>query len=296
MNNQLVGKPHGIVAAVDGSPFSDVAVTWAAQEAAARGVVLTLVHAQGLDEIGPWIDVPVTAEYLDARDQIAAEVIAAARRHALAVPTGSHQVRIEELIVTGPKTPALVDISAQADMVVVGTRGRTGLPGLLLGSTSSSLVHHAHCPVAIVHGNEAQAPDPTAPVLVGVDGSPASELAVAIAFDEASRRGVELVAVHTWMNSADFFVEVAVEDLDKQADEELAQRLAGWGERYPDVVVRRIVGRDNPIRRLLAEAEQAQLLVVGSRGHGGFAGLLLGSVSWAVAQAAAIPVIVARAA
>jgi len=133
-----------------------------------------------------------------------------------------------------------------------------------------------------------------APVVVGVDGSPASELATAIAFDEASRRKAELVAVHTWMNHADFYVDVAWDAVATQAEEELAQRLAGWSERYPEVIVRRVVGQDNPVSRLLKESSRAQLLVVGSHGRGGFAGLLLGSVSSALAHASRIPVIVAR--
>ncbi len=131
-------------------------------------------------------------------------------------------------------------------------------------------------------------------MVVGIDGSQASERAVEIAFDEASRRGVDLIALHTWLTSTDDFIGVGWPEVRAQADETLAERLAGWQERYPDVVVRRVVKMDNPARELLLLAESAQLLVVGSHGRGGIAGLILGSVSSVVVQSARIPVIVAR--
>ena len=287
-------KPHGIVVGVDGSPASRVATDWAARDAALRGAPLTVVHVQPSDEIGPWVDLPISDEYSAGRARRAQQVI----DDALALvsdATGAGTVKVEQRVLSGPKVPTLVDLSEDAEMVVVGCRGLGGVKSLLLGSVSSGLVHHAHCPVAVIHDEDPLMDYPaTAPVTVGIDGSPASELATAIAFEEADRRGVELVAVHTWTNSADFDIEVPQEAAAAQADEELAQRLAGWSERYPDVVVRRIVGHDNPARRLLEESERSQLLVVGSHGWGGFTGHLLGSVSSAVAQAARMPVIVAR--
>jgi nucleotide-binding universal stress UspA family protein len=282
------------VVGVDGSPASRVATDWAARDAALRRVPLTVVHVLPADEIGP-LDIPVSDDYLAERDRRAQQMIADALRVVAGAVSDTREVLVDHRVLTGPKVPALVDMSKEADMVVVGCRGIGGVQGLLLGSVSSGLVHHAHCPVAVIHDEELMMDHPaTGPVAVGIDGSPASELATAIAFDEASRRGVELVAIHTWMNHADFYVDVAWDGVAAQAEEELAQRLAGWCARYPDVVVRRVVGQDNPASRLLKESAAAQLLVVGSHGRGGFAGLLLGSVSSAVAQSARIPVIVAR--
>ena len=88
-------------------------------------------------------------------------------------------------------------------MIVVGCRGLGAIGRRLLGSVSWGVVHHAHCPVAVIHDEDPLMPTPAmAPVVVGIDGSPASEAATAIAFEEASRRGVELVAVHAWSDYA----------------------------------------------------------------------------------------------
>ena len=112
---------------------------------------------------------------------------------------------------------------------------------------------------------------------MGIDGSSASESATALAFDEASRRGVDLVAVYSWSDYAlAKFSGVELSDLEARASAMLAERLAGWQERFLDVNVRRVVVLDRPAHQLLEQSESAQLTVVGSHGRGGFAGMLLG--------------------
>lgn len=215
MTSQEMSRPRGIVAAVDGSPTSDTAVAWAAREASLRDVPLTVVYVEPSDEVGPWLDLPISEEYLEERDRESNDIVSRSVDLAAAALTGLRSVPVERAVLRGPLMPALLDLSKDADMMVVGCRGLGPLEGLLLGSTSSALVHHAHCPVAVVHEQSDAATAVTAPVVVGVDASPASELAVAIAYDEASRRGVELIAVHTWMNSADFYADVTAADVAK---------------------------------------------------------------------------------
>jgi nucleotide-binding universal stress UspA family protein len=203
---------------------------------------------------------------------------------------------IESEVLLSATVPTLVDLSKEADLMVVGTYGRGALTRGLLGSVSSSLVRRAHCPVAVIRDEDPQMPHPAqAPVLVGIDGSPASELATAIAFDEASRRRANLVAVHAWSDTEIF----ELPGLDWSAvkaeeDRLLAEALAGWQEHYPDVTVHRLLVCDRPARVLVETSEAAQLVVLGSHGRGRFAGTVLGSVSNAVVQSVRMPVIVAR--
>ncbi len=286
--------PLGIVVGVDGSAASRVAVDWAARDAAMRRVPLTLVHVLAEAGVQAWIEVPLPSAVI-ADEQANARKIMRDALGVVEATTGAELFCINQKIVSGQPIPTLADFTKDADMIVVGSRGLGKWGRRILGSVSGGLVQHAHCPVAVIHDEDPLIPHPAqAPVVVGIDGSPASEHATAIAFDEASRRGVDLVAVHTWSDAGYELPDVGWSEVQPEEDMLLAERLAGWQERYPDVTVRRVVRRDQPGRRLLEEAEQGQLLVVGSHGRGGFAGMLLGSVGSQVVQAARMPVIVAR--
>ncbi len=286
---------YGIVVGVDGSPQSDAAVAWAAREAGMRGARLTLVHALTDPTAAAWLDVPLPAEYWEAQRARGAVLLEDATRIAQQELPTDTTVSVDQHVASDSPRAVLVNLSKDAEMVVVGCRGSGAIQRALLGSVSSGLVRHAHCPVAVIHDDDPTRDRPAdAPVVVGIDGSPASERAVQIAFDEASRRGVDLVALHTWLESTDDFIDVGWPNVSERAEEILGERLAGWQERYPDVTVRRMVKMNNPVHELLDLSESAQLLVVGSHGRGGIAGLVLGSVSSAVVQGARIPVIVAR--
>jgi nucleotide-binding universal stress UspA family protein len=198
----------------------------------------------------------------------------------------------------------MIDESVGAPVVVLGSRGLGGFTGLLVGSVAQATAQHGYCPVVVVSGRTLEDPPPTTgPVLVGVDGSPASEAAIGFAFEAASVRGVGLVAVHTWTEVVfdgvwtTFKLDTDWRVLAAEERRLLDERMAGWQEKYPDVLVRRLVVRDRPVRALLEQAEQsgAQLIVVGARGTGAaFTGMGLGSTSHALLHHSECPVAVVR--
>ncbi|MEO8813987.1 MAG: universal stress protein [Mycobacterium sp.] len=284
---------HGILVGVDGSPSAIAAVDWAARDAVLRGLPLTLVHILAPPVVMTFPETPMPPGYTEWQREQGELHLREALKITEAYTGASGPLRVDAETVVGSTVPMLVEMSGEATAVVVGCRGHGRLRRSLLGSVSSSLVRHAHCPVTVIH-EEGLLPA-TAPVVVGIDGSPVSEAATALAFEEASLRGVGLVAVYAW-HDAGFFDFPGIDAAAMQADGELvlAERLAGWQERYPDVAVRRLAVCDRPADQLIEQSQSAQLVVVGSHGRGGFTGMLLGSVSLAVVQSAHAPVTVVR--
>ena len=207
------------------------------------------------------------------------------------MPAG-RKVDIKRNFVYSTPAPALIKMSDEAEMIVVGSSGRGCWPGACSVRSvrpwrGTRIVRSQWSMTKICRTRHAR-------VLVGIDGSPTSERATALAFDEASRRGVDLIALHAW---SDVTTEIPYLDwatVEEEAQRSLAESLAGWRQRYPDVTVHRVVVRDRPARHLIEQAESAQLVVVGSHGRGGLTGMLLGSVGNTLLHSVRIPVIVAR--
>ncbi len=285
----------GIVVGVDDSPAAKAAVEWGAREAELRRIPLTLVHAIS-PNLTSWWDTPLPPGLAQWQQDHGRRLVEDAVKIVEKTCYHGGPTAIHTEVLPSAAVPTLIDLSKDAETVVTGSYGDGSWPARLLGSVASALLRHAYCPVAIVHDRDPLTPHHgQAPVLVGIDGSPAAELATAIAFDEASRRRVGLIALYAWSD-----VDVSEwPGLDwpaakSMSEHVIAERLAGWQDQYPDVKVRRIVVRDQPAHQLVTHSAEAQLLVVGSRGRGGFGEMLVGSVSESVAQMASTPVIVVR--
>ncbi|WP_033341903.1 universal stress protein [Catenuloplanes japonicus] len=287
----------GIVVGVDGSPGAETAVRWAAARSGANGAPLRLVHAYSLPVPypgSPFVPPGDPREDAETYGKAAQALLDAAAR--VAVEAGAAEVSTQA--VTGGAAAALIEASDGAGLVVVGSRGHGGFAGLLLGSVGIQVSGHARCPAVVVR----EPATPGGPVVVGVDGSAPSHAAVLFAFAEAERLRADLIAVHAWGLPAP--VDPALmafptahdrEDYAVAAARVLHDALAEGRSRHPSVAVREASVESAVSAGLLEVAEHPALIVVGSRGHGGFAGLLLGSTSQYVLHHAHSPVAVLRA-
>lgn len=234
-----------VVVGIDGSEHAAAAAEWAASEAARRGVAVRLVHASFPPDA--WSAAAASALLVLARGEL--------RAAANAVRAAQPRVPVRTVLRHGHPTAVLREESVLARAVVLGARGRHGFDGLMLGSVAAGVAAHAHCPVAVIHAAPAR---PDGPVVLGVGEAVVGDAALEMAFDEASARMVSLVVVHEYPQLAD-----------PTGSREVAERLARWCDKYPDVPVERVELRHSPTDALLERVATAQLVVVDDRGAGG---------------------------
>ncbi|MFI6986653.1 universal stress protein [Embleya sp. NPDC050154] len=280
-----------IVVGVEPTDAGGLAVVWAADEAARRRLPLRLVHA---------LDWPAGADRgseTNTHRQTWGERFRAVGTRALdeaaALVAARHPSLVtDRVLLDGAPISVLPGQARDAAMIVVGSRRLSATTELLItGSIATSITAHAGCPVVVVREPEHITADPRT-IVVGVDGSQRSAPAVAYAFDEAARRGATVVAVHVRQPSTGLMAGLRTGEELREGRIRLAETLAGWSEKYPDVPVRREVVVGHPVRVLADAAEHALGLVVGTRGHGGFAGMLLGSVSQGLIHHARCPLMI----
>lgn len=267
-----------VVAGVDGSSSALAAVMWAADECARRDAPLRLVHAFSLPAGGR----------LTATDE--ERVAACLNEAATAARAAGPDVEVTTEPVGGGATSLLIEESQHARLLVLGAHGLGNVRGMLVGSTAAALASHGKCPLVIVRGLAATG----GAIVVGHDGSAASEAALAFAFEAASLRAARLTVL---LCRPGFTVESAYRTARfaaarDEADDDACEVLTKWQSRYPGVRVERALPRDRPVRALMRYGTEAQLLVVGSHGRGGFDGMLLGSTSQALVSHAPCPLVI----
>jgi len=287
MTNTVVAP---VVAGVDGSADARLAIDLAAWEADRRHAPLRLVY--GFRQVYSY-GVVAAAYDLDRQvrdldDMLITESGRVAQRYP--------DLIVHTEVVGGVPAGVLVEESATAQLVVVGSRGLGGFASLLPGSVSAQVAAHATSPVIVMRPPAARGTRDipgSGPVVVGVDGSTGSAAAVEFAFDEAAARGTGLIAVYVWgvmpYDAGDDDPRVE----QHTADTALADALAAWQDKYPEVPVsHRAVHSLVPVHTILDQSADAGLIVVGRRGRGGFAGLSLGSVGDGLVRHAKAPVAV----
>ena len=293
-----VAKKNAVVAGIDGSSSAVRAAVWAGVEAVRRGCSLRLVQVYALPQVTAPIAFGTTEQVRAGLAERAEGWLAEARTAVLAEHP---ELEIATAAREWSPVTALIQESQHAELVVLGSRGLGGFTGLLVGSTAVAVVAHARCPIIVVRGRLPQdLPPAIGPVVVGADGSPDSDAALAFACEEARLRGTGLTAVHTWSDVlADGILrphplQENVEEIEQAERSKLAEQVSGWQDKFPDLKIELDVTRGRPVRTLLERGEHAQLIVVGCRGRGGFSGMLLGSTSQALIAHSPCPVAVVR--
>jgi nucleotide-binding universal stress UspA family protein len=286
-----------IIVGIEPQPAGQRALEWALREAVVRRVPLTAVRAwrtpPGIDLYYPVgsdlaADVPAAE---DEAQQIAEQMLKEARERV----AGADAVDARADAVMGAPGEVLVDVAGDASLIVVGTRGAGALSRAVLGSVSAAVLHHARCPVAVVP-EHAVTTSPVTRVLVGVDHSPESRDAMRVAVEEARAhvsRLVPLLVRNRLLGLGDDLDD----DLDfshLEASERTALREAAVAAGAKGIPLEPEVLTGQPAAELRHAAQPGDVLVLGSHGRGGFAGLLLGSTSSQVAQHAPCPVLVVR--
>lgn len=293
--------PRGpVVIGVDGSPEATRAALYGAWEAARRKVALRLVFAHQPTPMwgsSALIQGDYTWEQNWVRDLLATATKAVADAHP--------EVHVEAITFIGGAAAVLVEESKQASLVVLATRATGGVLGHLAGSVAAQVAAHASAPVVVLRPTDGNDTDPTEfagrPVVVGLDGSEESEHAMAFAVEQAVVRGVGVRAVYAWNVMQVHNIGPIIPDSFRisgerdKAERLLTEAVAGWSQRYPDLTITaRPVHDMEPVDALVREGRDASLIVVGSRGHGGFLGLRLGSTVDGLIRHSIVPVAVVR--
>ncbi|MCX6463084.1 MAG: universal stress protein [Pseudonocardiales bacterium] len=302
---EVPGWDGPVVVGVDDSAHARRAVAWAAEEAVRAGAPLRLVAVSGL--AGEHL--PGRAgrrraldRALDRARAVAEEVLAGAAgadgADGAGGPSGA-TVAVETAVRSGTPVPVLAEESGRARLVVLGDRGAGRVEGLLAGSVAMGLIGRAECPVVVVRGASSTGPPwspdriTDRPVVVGVDGTPASAAAAAFALRAAADRGVALLAVHADPDRPPGPDGPACGRETAEVREHLAPERRGAALANPQgVPVRMVFAPGRAARLLLAASHRARLVVVGSRGRGELAGLLRGSVGSVLVHRAGCPVVV----
>jgi nucleotide-binding universal stress UspA family protein len=281
--NTSLGR--GVVVGLDQSEAGRAAVEYAAEVADRRRLPLRLVLAFELSQSADYLS---AVGWTESTEGVMRDSSRQFLDETTEVLRGVHpHVEVISRLQDGSAAEVLIEESKRADLLVVGSRGTGGFADLVVGSTALRVASHALCPVVVVPAAPVGAPIRRG-VVVGVDGSDHSEATIEFAFQMASETHQQLTALHVWHDPAPTGVGVMmplvydpalVENEEKRV---LAESMAGWSEKYPDVQVGYQVLPGHPVRRLVIGAATASLLVVGSRGRGSLRSLLLGSVSHGV--------------